>query len=273
MSEGDFDAPRRATPIEEVAECGSTMVLAATAFAAGRPVPFAVRALQQGAGRGTGGRAWASPVGNVYLTLVTPAPPLALLPVFPLVLGLAVLDGVRAEVGARLATAEAGEAQRQQRRFRLKWPNDVLCDGAKVSGALVEMLSRDGATALSCGIGVNVAVAPPVTDGGRASARVQDAAPDATAAGVAAGICAALDARLRWAAMAEVPRVRIVRAYEAELDLTQPVFRRLPPSEAASSGAGRDPTPLRPLGLDEWGHLRVARPDGTQETLSADYLF
>jgi BirA family biotin operon repressor/biotin-[acetyl-CoA-carboxylase] ligase len=56
--------------------------------------------------------------------------------------------------------------------LRLKWPNDVLADGAKLSGILIETGSADGALWMAAGFGVNVARAPPVP--GRATACLAD---------------------------------------------------------------------------------------------------
>src|SRR5688572_13455030 len=78
----------------------------------------------QSAGRGRLGRGWASASGEgLYLSVV-------LLPSAPVV-------PTALTMGAGLAVLEAARAL-GARRARLKWPNDVLVEGAKLAGILVE---------------------------------------------------------------------------------------------------------------------------------------
>lgn len=93
-----------------------------------------VSAGEQSAGRGRQGRTWSAPAGQALLFSVILRDPPRLL---PLAAGVAVAD-------------EAGPGA------RLKWPNDVLLDGRKVAGLLVEGRPQHGWSVL--GIGVNVAV-------------------------------------------------------------------------------------------------------------------
>ncbi len=97
-------------------------------------------AAEQTAGRGRQGRAWATPAGTALAvsTILRDPPPL-----LTLAAGLAVADVARA------LDAEGREPQ-------IKWPNDVLLDGRKVSGILAEGRLQDGWAVL--GIGVNVAI-------------------------------------------------------------------------------------------------------------------
>jgi len=105
-----------------------------------------LRAEQQSGGRGRLGRAWLSPVGNLYCsTLVRLRPDDRPPHLLTFVTGLAVLDTVRIIVPIAPA--------------RLKWPNDVHVGGAKLSGILLE---RRG-DAVVVGIGLNVAVAPEIS--------------------------------------------------------------------------------------------------------------
>ena len=93
-----------------------------------------VTAAEQTAGHGRQGRAWHAPVDEALLmSLVLRSPP-ALLP-----------------LSAAVAVADAAGPDAQ-----IKWPNDVLRDGRKVAGILVEARPSDGWAVL--GIGVNVAV-------------------------------------------------------------------------------------------------------------------
>jgi BirA family transcriptional regulator, biotin operon repressor / biotin---[acetyl-CoA-carboxylase] ligase len=102
----------------------------------GAPHGTLVTAAEQSAGRGRQGRKWSAPAGRALLcSLVIRNPPRLL----PLVAGVAVAERVGPDA-------------------RIKWPNDVLVDGLKVAGILVEARLQDGWAVV--GIGVNVAVAP-----------------------------------------------------------------------------------------------------------------
>ncbi len=121
---------------------------------------------RQTAGRGRRGRAWVSAPGNLYasLLLTDPAPP---------------EHWPRTVVRRR-----AGGPRRRRRRSRrrsqpqlaLKWPNDLLLDGTKFAGILIEGEGGD-AGAVAIGIGVNCASHPadtayPATDLAAGGARV-----------------------------------------------------------------------------------------------------
>ncbi len=111
---------------------------------AGAPHGTAVAARSQNAGRGRRGHVWKSPKGGVYLSvLLRPKLPMRLLPGAPLACGLGVLDVLR-RLGVRHAS--------------LKWPNDVVVDGRKLAGLLVETVPGDdgGEPAIVCGVGVNL---------------------------------------------------------------------------------------------------------------------
>ncbi len=111
--------------------------------------PTWILALQQTAGRGRRGRPWNDPPGNFAATLVlhpTEAPHLTALRSF--VAALALHD-------AFVTVSGRPEA------FALKWPNDVLLNGGKVAGILLESLGTfRGASYLAIGIGVNLMSAP-----------------------------------------------------------------------------------------------------------------
>lgn len=106
--------------------------------------PLVVIADRQTAGRGRSGRSWHSPAGNVYLSVaLRPNVAPSALPPLALVAGLVVAR----VVDQRLATARA----------RIKWPNDVLVDGKKIAGVLVEGQIRGShVRAVVIGVGVNV---------------------------------------------------------------------------------------------------------------------
>jgi BirA family biotin operon repressor/biotin-[acetyl-CoA-carboxylase] ligase len=138
---------------------GSTNAEALALARAGERGPLWVTAARQTAGRGRRGRAFVSEPGNLFATLLLtdPAPPDRAAEL-SFVAALALHDAT-AEVAPTLAP-----------RLRLKWPNDVLCDGAKFSGILVEGESAAGRALVTVvGIGVNCAHHPadtsfPATD-------------------------------------------------------------------------------------------------------------
>ena len=116
---------------------------------AGERGPLWIAAARQTAGRGRCGNAWASEPGNLYASLLLsdPAPP-AHLPELCFVVALAARDAACA-VAPQLAA-----------KLKLKWPNDLLLDGAKVAGILIEAESVAAITAVAAGIGVNCAHHP-----------------------------------------------------------------------------------------------------------------
>ncbi|MFN4239732.1 MAG: biotin--[acetyl-CoA-carboxylase] ligase [Erythrobacter cryptus] len=105
-------------------------------------------ARRQSAGRGRQGRQWFDGAGNFMgstaVELRPGDPPPASL---SFVAALAVHDAAAALVG-------------EGRALALKWPNDVLLDGGKLSGILLEMVQGR----IIIGIGVNLAHAPQVPD-------------------------------------------------------------------------------------------------------------
>ena len=113
--------------------------------------PEWILAHHQTAARGRRGRSWANPKGNLACTLVLRpegAPAQAALRSF--VASLALFDACVAVTGRA-----AG--------FSLKWPNDVLLNGGKLAGILLESAgSGGGVTHLFIGIGVNLSEVPPV---------------------------------------------------------------------------------------------------------------
>ncbi len=112
----------------------------------GAPDGTVIWARAQTAGRGRRGRIWSSPEGNLHLSVVLrgigPATP---------------------QLGfvAALAVADAVDKVCEATRARLKWPNDVLLDGAKLAGLLLEMEQTSHGVATVLGIGVNLRHFPP----------------------------------------------------------------------------------------------------------------
>jgi len=117
----------------------------------GDPGQLWITAAEQLAGRGRHGRQWSSPQGNLYASLLLIDPcEIAAAPQLGFVAGLALHEAVEEVTGIGAPN------------LSLKWPNDLLLEGAKVSGLLLEghRLAADGPLAIVIGFGVNVAFAP-----------------------------------------------------------------------------------------------------------------
>jgi BirA family biotin operon repressor/biotin-[acetyl-CoA-carboxylase] ligase len=108
--------------------------------------PWLVLAEHQRAGRGRRGRSWQSPLaGNLYLSLLWRFRQVsANFASLSLVVGTLVCQVLRAQGVAQLG---------------LKWPNDVLCEGKKLCGILIEMRGEtNGPYDVVIGVGLNFAM-------------------------------------------------------------------------------------------------------------------
>jgi BirA family biotin operon repressor/biotin-[acetyl-CoA-carboxylase] ligase len=230
----------------ELDTAGSTNAEALARARAGERGPLWVIAKSQTAGRGRGGRAWVSPPGNLYATLLLTEPcDVARAPQLAFVAGLAVHDAV-----SRCAPARA-------QKSALKWPNDLLLGDAKLAGILIESESAPVLT-LAIGIGVNCASHPdgtayPATDLAAQGASV----PPPTLFGALAD---AMQGRLaqwrRGEGFAAIRRDWLARA----AGLGQQISVRLP--ERAFTG--------RFEGLDETGRLLLMHADGVSAITAGD---
>ena len=165
-------------------EIDSTSAEAFRLLALGLDGPFWVTATRQTAGRGRSGRQWTSEPGNLYAShLFSPDAPSALLHHLAFVAGIAAHDTVAAGL------AEAGIAA----DLRLKWPNDLLADGAKIGGILTEASTQGGRTVVVIGIGLNVTHAPAIA--GRPTTCLAALGAGGSAGTLLPALAAALD---RW---------------------------------------------------------------------------
>ncbi|HEY0832935.1 MAG TPA: biotin--[acetyl-CoA-carboxylase] ligase [Azospirillum sp.] len=133
---------------------GSTNDEAKTLARSGQPERTVVWALRQESGRGRRGRAWTSPEGNLYTsTILRPGVPAAVGAQMSFVAALAIAD-----------TAATFVPQRAQ--VRCKWPNDVLVEGRKVAGILLESEAGEGGVLewLVLGVGINLRHHPEGTE-------------------------------------------------------------------------------------------------------------
>jgi BirA family biotin operon repressor/biotin-[acetyl-CoA-carboxylase] ligase len=135
-----------AAKVLTVAETGSTNADLAVLARQGAADGMWLRAARQTAGRGRLGREWRSPVGNLYASTL---------------IRLRASDPPAASLAFVAAVAlESAVSVFAPGRVTLKWPNDLLVDGAKLSGILLE---RAG-DAVVVGIGVNLAHHPDLAD-------------------------------------------------------------------------------------------------------------
>ena len=117
--------------------------------AGGGAAPLWIMAGEQTGGRGRRGRPWSSPRGNFHATLLLhPAGPPDVVALRSFVAALALRDACVSLTG-------------QPAAFTLKWPNDVLLNGGKLAGILLEGAGEGaGMSHLAIGIGVNLIAAP-----------------------------------------------------------------------------------------------------------------
>jgi len=144
---------------------GSTNAEALERARAGERGPLWIVTAAQTAGRGRRGRPWRDGVGNLAASLLIALDvPIGTAGTLGFVAGLALAAAIErtAATGLRLAADGAsGTAAGKAARMQLKWPNDVVSDGGKVAGILLESEPvGSGALAVVTGIGVNVTSAP-----------------------------------------------------------------------------------------------------------------
>jgi BirA family biotin operon repressor/biotin-[acetyl-CoA-carboxylase] ligase len=229
--------------VRTVAETGSTNADMIALAAAGLEEGVWLRAERQTSGRGRQGRVWASPAGNLYastLVWVRPSDPAAA--TLALVAAVALEEAVSAYIpGAVL----------------LKWPNDLLIDGAKLSGVLLE---RAGA-AVVIGIGVNLAFHPDDTDRVATSLAAYNVAVDP-----ADFIETLAEAFARWVERWRGEGIDVVRRrwVEHAHAIGTPLTARLPDG-SASDGLFD--------GLDPEGALILRLADGTRRVIHAGDVF
>ena len=115
---------------------------------------FWVRADRQVAGRGRRDRHWVSEPGNLFASVYLPrAAPTERLHELPFLATIALHDAVSTRLGG------LGP------QLTIKWPNDLLYAGAKISGILIESRSGQGGSAdIVIGFGVNCRHHPPTPD-------------------------------------------------------------------------------------------------------------
>ncbi|MEM7694364.1 MAG: biotin--[acetyl-CoA-carboxylase] ligase [Pseudomonadota bacterium] len=201
--------------------------------------PLWVTAERQTAGRGRRGRPWVSDRGNLYashaFSCTWPAPIVGLL---PLAAALALADAI-AERGGTPA---------------LKWPNDVLLAGKKVSGILIETAFVGAARTTVIGFGVNIASAPPDVPATTLTAHTP-----ATVDTLFAALAKHLPRRLLLLDAGDVAAVRAAWLKRA-VGLGGPITVRLETTTLEGTFEG----------LDDQGRLVLRQGEGTRHIAAGD---
>lgn len=221
-----------------------------------------LRAERQTGGRGRQGRAWQSPEGNLYTsTLVRvragdpPAPTLALVAAVALHEVVAALTRHPGESrGPSTPTPEfLGPGFRRDDVVQIKWPNDLLVGGTKLSGILLE---RAG-DAVVIGFGVNLAHHPQDLDRPAISlAALIGTAPDS-----ATFLEMLVESFARWLQRWRFEGIGPIRS--RWLSAAHPIGTALSTSEGDGLFDG----------LDETGALRLRLADGSVRVVRAGDVF
>lgn len=257
-------------PLEIVEETGSTNAdlmarLKALPRDAGALVRPIVRvAYLQTAGRGRRGRPWYAEPGNALLFSIACVMPRPLegLAGLSLAIGVALVDGLRS-----LPVAGPGQ-------IALKWPNDVLLEGDKLAGILIETAwSTEDASAVVIGIGTNVKGADEL------AAKVGE-----LNAGAPAQVRGATPTALARA----LPNANLTDTLAAELNALEPALQRFAASgfapfqprwNACHAYAGREVMLIEQgvevargvaTGVDERGQLLLDTPTGRHAIATGD---
>lgn len=136
----------------EFDEIDSTNEEAKRLAAKGERGPVWIVAGRQTAGRGRRGRKWESPVGNLAATLLLNP-------------GKSASECAQLSFVAALAASETIASFTPDVEIKVKWPNDVLANGRKISGILLESASQGADPQyLIIGIGMNLMSHPPDTE-------------------------------------------------------------------------------------------------------------
>jgi BirA family biotin operon repressor/biotin-[acetyl-CoA-carboxylase] ligase len=241
-----------AAPVLFLDEVDSTNAEARRRAEAGETGPLWIAARRQTAGRGRRGRAWESDRANLTATLLqltqkSPA------------------EAAQVTFIAALAAADLLDAFAPSALVSIKWPNDVLLDGRKVSGVLIESGQAERGLWLAVGIGVNLARAPQAVErpatciAEHLRADVARApSPEAALAVLSQAFAAWIE---RWETLGFEPILDAWRARARGLD--GPCVARL----------GHETISGQAEGVEADGALRLRLADGTLRRVSAGDVF
>lgn len=242
-----------AAPVLILEETDSTNAEARRRAEAGEAGPLWIAARRQTAGRGRRGRAWDSRDGNLATTLL-------------LTLNRSPAEAAQLTFAAALAVADLLDRYVPPALVSIKWPNDVLLDGRKSSGILIESgPAPSGGLWLAVGVGVNLSHAPEGTE--RPTTCIaehlrHDVAAAPSMEEGAKALAETFDAWLeRWTRLGFQP---VLDAWVARTPgLFGPCTARL--SHETLSGIAD--------GVEADGALRLKLPDGSLRVISAGDVF
>ena len=244
---GDVIRKREAGVLfERHAMVSSTMDVAKEVCSKENDTWICVSAEQQASGRGTSARKWVSPAGNVYVSICVPKSEVGIdkarfLPMYTAV-------GMHDTVHHFLKSSDA--------QVNVKWPNDVLVNGKKISGNIIE----DSLNHYIVGIGINVLVQPEISDGGRTATCFSNF-------GVSEDpetVIEFLFNSLRKILSQPSTEFQAVAECSKRIDWNTPIYERCDDGSRGAEG--------KALRLTEDGHL-IANFGGEEKSFISTYLF
>ena len=239
--------------VDVVAACPSTNAELAAQARAGAPAGAVLVADHQTAGRGRLDRTWVTPAGSALTFSVLLAPdrvPTARWPWLPLLVGIAVAEGVR-----RVTEVDC----------TLKWPNDVLVGDRKLAGILVERVERDRGAVAVVGVGLNVSLSEAELPVATATSLAVEGAATTDRTVVLREVLRSLEALfVQWQADGGDPRLGLVESYVRRCStLGRQVRVELPSGEHLQGTAS---------GIDTDGRLEVHTADGRRMLGAGDVV-
>jgi BirA family transcriptional regulator, biotin operon repressor / biotin---[acetyl-CoA-carboxylase] ligase len=238
--------------VEVVEEAASTNALVTDRARSGAPEGLVVVAEHQTAGRGRLDRTWETPARSAltFSMLLRPTAPVQTWPWLPLLTGYAVDKTLKA-LGFESS---------------VKWPNDVLLDGAKVAGILVERIETSEGPAAVVGVGLNVGMTAeelPVPGATSLAVARPDALPDRT--DLLVDLLASLgESYLAWQEGGDLAGARLAESYVAACSTIGHAIRVDLPSGEVLTGTA--------TGIDPNGRLLVENDRGRTVVSAGDVV-
>jgi len=234
--------------VEVVDEAGSTNALVTDRARSGAAEGLVVVAEHQTDGRGRLDRTWETPARSAltFSVLLRPTAPMQTWPWLPLLAGYAVDKALKA-----LGFAAS-----------VKWPNDVLLDGKKVAGILVERIETSDGAAAVVGIGLNVGMTAaelPIPEATSLAVARPGGVPDRT--DLLVDLLASLwESYAAWQEGGDLAGMRLADSYVAACSTIGHAVRVDLPSGEVLTGTA--------TGIDPSGRLLVEHPvaDGVART-------